>query len=77
MPPLEEERLAAAQGTTLPARPAPPTPESESTGTGPRGQIVRKFDYTHLGDVGAQVVARWVAGALAATAPDLRSQLVR
>jgi lysophospholipase L1-like esterase len=76
-PPSDKERAAAVQGTTLPAPPTPPTPEADSSGTGPRGQIVRKFDYTHLGDVGGRVVARWVTTALAPVASDLRSQLVR
>lgn len=75
-PPTEEERLAAAEGTTLKARPAPPTPAIDKSETGPRGQVTRKFDYTHLGNVGAQVVARWVTAGLAPVAPDLRSQLI-
>lgn len=75
-PPTEEERLAAVAGTTLKARPAPPSPTSDRSGTGPRGHVTRKFDYTHLGSVGAEVVSRWVTAALAPVAPDLRGQLI-
>ncbi|QYU68958.1 rhamnogalacturonan acetylesterase [Leptolyngbya sp. 15MV] len=75
-PPSEEERLAAVAGTTLKARPAEPASAGAPSGNGPRGRVDRKFDYTHLGDAGATVVARWVTAALAPVAPDLRSQLI-
>ncbi len=75
-PPTEEERQAALAGTTLKARSAEPATEPAPSGTGPRGRVERKFDYTHLGDAGATVVARWVTAALAPVAPDLRSQLI-
>lgn len=75
-PPTAEELAAAKAGTTLKARPAPPPPPPIE-GKGARGQVTRKFDYTHLGDVGAEVVAKLVTQALAQAAPDLRSQLVR
>ncbi len=39
--------------------------------------MTRKFDYTHLGDVGAEVTAKLVTQALARAVPGLRSQLVR
>lgn len=77
VPPTTDERAAAADGTTLKARPAPPHPATDKSGTGPRGHVTRKFDYTHLGAVGAEVVSRWVAVALAPVAPDLRSQLIK
>ncbi len=77
-PPTAEELAAAKAGTTLKARPAPPPPPPPRVeGKGPRGQMTRKFDYTHLGDVGAEVVAKLVTQALAQAVPDLRSQLVR
>ena len=44
---------------------------------GARGQVTRKFDYTHLGNVGAEVTAKLVTEALAREVPALRSQLVR
>lgn len=75
-PPTAEELAAAKAGTTLTARPAPPEPKPIE-GTGARGQVTRKFDYTHLGDIGAEIVARQVAQALAQAVPGLRSQLVR
>lgn len=75
-PPAIEELAAAKAGTTLPARPALPEP-APITGDGARGQVTRKFDYTHLGDVGAEVTAKLVTQALARAVPGLRSQLVR
>lgn len=76
VPPTDEELAAAKAGTTLTARPAPPEP-APIAGDGARGQVTRKFDYTHLGDVGAEVTAKLVTQALARAVPGLRSQLVR
>ena len=77
-PPSAAERAALAKGTSLPPREAEEArlPDVPTTPTGPRGQIVRKFDYTHLGDAGARVTARLVAADLAAAIPPLRSQLL-
>ena len=75
-PPTAEELAAAKAGTTLTARPAPPAP-APIAGDGARGQVTRKFDYTHLGDIGAEVTAKLVTQALARAVPGLRSQLVR
>lgn len=75
-PPTDEELAAAKAGTTLTARPAPPEP-APIVGDGTRGQVTRKFDYTHLGDIGAEVTAKLVTQALALAVPGLRSQLVR
>ena len=75
VPPTPEELAAARAGTTLRARPAPPPPPIE--GDGARGQVTQKFDYTHLGDIGAEVTAKLVAQALARAAPGLGSQLLR
>lgn len=75
-PPTAEELAAARAGTTLTARPAPPAPPPIE-GDGARGQVTRKFDYTHVGDIGAEVTARLVTEGLARVAPGLRSQLVR
>lgn len=63
-PPSAEELAAATAGTTLPPAATPPEP-IPIEGTGARGQATRKFDYTHLGDIGAEVVARQVTQALA------------
>ncbi|MDP3746474.1 MAG: rhamnogalacturonan acetylesterase [Phenylobacterium sp.] len=63
-PPTPEELAAAQAGSTLSVR-APPA------------GVSRKFDYTHLGDVGAETFAALVATELARTEPALRGQLVR
>ena len=77
-PPLPAELAAARTGTTLPPRPAEEArlPDVPTKPGGPRGQVMRKFDYTHLGDVGARTFARVVAEDLAKAVPALRSQLV-
>ena len=76
--PIESEVEAARTGTTLPPRAAEEArqPDVPITETGPRGQQVRKFDYTHVGDTGARVFSKLVADDLAAAVPGLRSQLV-
>ncbi len=75
VPPSAEDKAAAATGTTVPA---PPTPEAipVESETGPRGTVTRKFDYTHLGDVGAAAIAKLVARDLAVAVPSLRSQIL-
>ncbi|MEE4453129.1 rhamnogalacturonan acetylesterase [Novosphingobium resinovorum] len=75
--PSEAELAAARAGTTLKPRAAedarlPPVP---TVPNGPRGQFVRKFDYTHIGDAGAEVFAALVARDLARAVPELRSQI--
>ena len=74
-PPSAEDRAAAATGTTAPAPPTPDAPEMTNQ-TGPRGYVTRKFDYTHLGDVGATAIAKVVARDLAVAVPSLRSQIL-
>src|SRR3990167_6400539 len=74
--PTPDELAAAKAATTLTARPAPPSPPPIA-GDGARGQVTRKFDYTHLGNIGAEVTAKLVTQALARAVPALRSQLVR
>ncbi len=76
--PTAEERAAAKAGTTLKPRSAeearlPPAP---TTPGGPRGQQTLKFDYTHVGDAGANVFAKLVAEDLARAVPALAAQLV-
>ncbi|URW74716.1 rhamnogalacturonan acetylesterase [Sphingomonas donggukensis] len=77
VPPNAEELAAARTGTTLKARAAEDArlPDVPITATGPRGQFTRKFDYTHLGDVGAGAFAKLVANGLAVVVPELRSQI--
>jgi lysophospholipase L1-like esterase len=76
--PLPEELAAARTGTTLKPRSAEQArlPDVPTTPNGPRGQNVRKFDYTHVGEAGARVFAKQVAEGLAQAVPALRSQLV-
>ncbi|WP_448663423.1 rhamnogalacturonan acetylesterase [Sphingomonas sp. CJ20] len=76
--PNAEELAAAQAGTTMKPRPAEAArlPDVATTPEGPRGQITRKFDYTHVGDAGARVFARVVANGLAKAVPALRGQLV-
>lgn len=75
--PLPEEIAAGKAGTTLRPRPAPESPPASTLPkTGPRGRIVEKFDYTHVGEAGAKVFAKIVAYDLAIAVPELSSQLL-
>lgn len=75
--PTPEERAAAVAGTTLKPRAAPEVAETPPTDPkAPRGRVSRKFDYTHVGDIGANIFAKLVARDLAAVTPSLRSQLL-
>lgn len=76
IPPTAEELAAARQGTTLPPRPAPAEVPPRADVSGPRGSVVRKFDYTHLGERGAAATAGLVAYDLALVAPELADQLL-
>ena len=76
-PPSREELEAARAGTTLPPKPAaegdPPPPAGTS---GPRATVMRKFDYTHLGDQGADLFAGLIAHDVAVAVPELSGQLL-
>ncbi len=76
--PNPAEVAAAKTGTTLKPRSAAEArvPDTPTTPDGPRGQVGRKFDYTHVGDAGARVFSTLVANALAKAVPALRGQLV-
>jgi len=75
--PLPEEVAAGKAGTTLRPRPAPESPPASTLPkTGPRGRIVEKFDYTHVGEAGAKAFAKIVAYDLAIAVPELSSQLL-
>lgn len=63
-PPSPEQLAAAAAGTTLPLGPRPPGAS-------------QWFDYTHLGDAGAEAIAALVAEDLDKASPALRGQIVR
>lgn len=78
--PTPEEKAAAAKGTTLPQAPSPPgaaedTNERPRKG-GARGHVTLKFDYTHVGPLGAEAYAVMVADGLAAAVPELAALLV-
>lgn len=77
-PPSPEELAAARAGTTLEARPATPGSDADAppSQSGPRGRVTRKFDYTHVGAVGADFFARMVAQSLSRAVPGLASQIV-
>jgi lysophospholipase L1-like esterase len=76
-PPDPKELEAARSGTTLPPRPAPQGDPPPPPGTqGPRATVVRKFDYTHVGEAGADLFARLVAQDLAVAVPELSGQLL-
>lgn len=77
-PPQPADLTAARTGTTLPRRaPSALAPYGPAVpATGPSARMARSFDYTHLGDKGAQVFARQVAVGLAVAVPDLRGKLL-
>lgn len=77
-PPLETEVAAAKAGTTFPPRPAAEAARVTVSPpkTGPTGRVALKFDYTHLGDEGAHIIAKIVTVELAGAVPDLRSGLL-
>lgn len=71
---------AAAKGTTISATPAESraaTPDLKSTEVveTPQGRPNIVFDYTHIGDTGADVFSAEVAAELARVVPDLRREL--
>jgi lysophospholipase L1-like esterase len=75
-PPAAEELEAARTGTTLPPKPAPEGDPPPPPGTGGRATIVRKFDYTHVGDAGAELFAALIAHDLAVAVPELSGQIL-
>ena len=80
-PPSAAEIAAGKGGTTLPP-PAPASPQAaedrgESAGKpGARGRVTLKFDYTHLGDKGAELFAGMIAEDLAVAVPELAGLLI-
>ena len=80
-PPNAAEVAAGEKGTTLPPPPSPPAVaedkvESAPGKTGARGHVTLKFDYTHLGDEGAEVFAGMIADDLATLVPELAGMLI-
>jgi lysophospholipase L1-like esterase len=79
-PPSPELIAAARTGTTkaVPGAGLQTTPARPMAGprdTGPAARPTTTFDYTHLGEKGAELFAAMVAQGLAEVAPDLRKQL--
>ncbi|EJL34367.1 lysophospholipase L1-like esterase [Caulobacter sp. AP07] len=84
-PPPPEVLAAARTGTTIAANPTPapvpaaaptPAPSQNNTAVEPMGQAKLAFDYTHLGEAGADYFAVQVAGDLARAVPALRRYLI-
>ncbi|MCS4232268.1 lysophospholipase L1-like esterase [Stenotrophomonas maltophilia] len=76
--PASQEQVAAAlNGTTVDAAPASAAGSAAQRAVlEPMGQAKRAFDYTHLGDKGADVFATIVAEELARSVPALRPLLL-
>ena len=79
MPASQAQVVAALDGTTVGAAPAPgapaATPQNHATAE-PMGQAKRAFDYTHLGEEGAATFASIVAAELASEVPGMRALLL-
>lgn len=89
-PPTPAVRSAAATGTTIsvkfyeapvpggtPVPRPPPEPPAPDTGApGPAGRVNPSFDYTHLGEAGADLFSAMVADDLARAVPALRRELI-
>ncbi|MBS7458509.1 rhamnogalacturonan acetylesterase [Coralloluteibacterium stylophorae] len=69
--------VAAAQGgTTVDHDAPPPARGAAADGLPPLAQAKPSFDYTHLGDRGAEVFAALVADELSRIEPELRGRLI-
>lgn len=77
-PATQAQVASGLDGTTLGASPvqAGATAAAQNAALEPMGQAKRAFDYTHLGDAGAQVFATLVATELAREVPELRAMLL-
>jgi hypothetical protein len=84
-PPSPEVLAAARTGTTIAANPAPapgsgvasaPAQAQSNAVVEPMGQAKLAFDYTHLGEAGADYFSALVTGDLAKAAPALRRYLI-
>jgi lysophospholipase L1-like esterase len=90
-PPPPAVLEAAATGTTISVKPyeppipggapapaappPPPPPVQDNAAVEPMGQAKLAFDYTHVGEAGADVFSAMVADELAKTVPALRRNL--
>ena len=84
-PPSPEVLAAARTGTTIAANPVPapaptgtsaPAQPQNNAAVEPMGQAKLAFDYTHLGEAGADYFSVLVANELAKAAPTLRRYLI-
>jgi lysophospholipase L1-like esterase len=84
-PPLPEVLAAARTGTTIAANPTPtpvsagtpaPVQSQNNAAVEPMGQAKLAFDYTHLGEAGADYFSVLVASDLAKAVPTLRRYLI-
>ena len=76
-PASQAQVIAALAGTTIDAVPTASTRgAAQHAVLEPMGQAKRAFDYTHLGDKGADVFATVVAGELARAVPEMRPLLL-
>jgi lysophospholipase L1-like esterase len=75
------QRMGPAEANALAMAPPPPVPGSpagQANGAAePRGDPAAVFDYTHLGEKGAALFGRMVAGELLRAVPDLRPYVSR
>lgn len=80
VPPSEEVLAAARTGTTIDgsigAPPRQERPPSDVAGMAPMGWARLSFDYTHLGQEGADYFAKMVTDELALEVPEMRPLLV-
>ncbi len=76
-PPSPEVLAAARTGTTIPANTGATAPAAQVNAVAePMGQARLSFDYTHLGEAGADYFATMVTADLAKAVPDLRRFLI-
>ncbi|WP_369059442.1 rhamnogalacturonan acetylesterase [Caulobacter sp. 73W] len=87
VPPSAEVLAAARTGTTIAAQPttpaaaaaiasAPNPPQQNNAAVEPMGAAKLSFDYTHLGEAGADYFAAMVTAGLAQAVPALRRDLI-
>lgn len=77
-PPAAEQVSAAQAGTTIgmPAPGATATPTQANAAVEPLGQAKLAFDYTHIGQEGADLFAAIVVDELSRAVPAIRRQLI-
>lgn len=87
VPPSADILAAARTGTTISSKPATPAaavaaanapnpPQQDNAAVEPMGAAKLSFDYTHLGEAGADYFATMVTAGLAQAVPALRRDLI-